>query len=66
MGSGASTLKKDMTEVGIKNDIGALYDGESKRFDAAATEGPDGLSPGLSAAKKRCAGATPDTSCIRT
>ncbi len=43
MGSGASTLKKDMTEVGIKNDIGALYDGESKQaFDAAATEGPDG------------------------
>ena len=43
MGSGASTLKKDMTEVRIKNDIGALYDGESKQaFDAAATEGPDG------------------------
>ena len=43
MGSGASALKKDMTEVGIKNDIGALYDGESKQaFDAAATEGPDG------------------------
>ena len=32
-----------MTEVGIKNDIGSLYDGESKQaFDAAATEGPDG------------------------
>jgi len=43
MGSGASALKADMTEVSIKNDIGALYDGESKQaFDAAATEGPDG------------------------
>ena len=32
-----------MTEVGIKNDIGSLYDAESKQaFDAAATEGPDG------------------------
>ena len=43
MGAGATALKADMTEVGIKNDIGALYDGESKQaFDAAATEGPDG------------------------
>ena len=43
MGSGASTEKKPLSEVGIKNEIGVLYDAEKKRaFDAAATEGPDG------------------------
>ena len=35
--------KEDWTEVGIRNEIGVLYDGESKQaFDAAATEDPDG------------------------
>ena len=43
MGSGASTEKKPLSEVGIKNEIGVLYDAEKKRaFDAAATEGQDG------------------------
>ena len=43
MGSGASAPKEDWTEVGIRNEIGVLYDGESKQaFDAAATEDPDG------------------------
>ena len=33
-----------MTEVGLRNEIGVLYDAEKKRaFDAAATAGPDGV-----------------------
>ena len=38
-----STEGAPLSEVAIKNEIGVLYDGESKQaFDAAATEGPDG------------------------
>ena len=43
MGSGVSSSKASLTEVGIKNEIGVLYDANAKRaFDAAATKGPDG------------------------
>jgi len=43
MGSGVSSSKASLSEVGIKNEIGVLYDASAKQaFDAAATEGPDG------------------------
>ena len=43
MGSVVSSSKASLSEVGIKNEIGVLYDANAKRaFDAAATEGSDG------------------------